>query len=187
MSPAPLTIAVCGAPSGPSYATNATRRSSAAVVENAAVVIASLPSTAIVTSLPITFGGWLLSTVAVTDADVQTYRAETLPQAGEAYQLTLGGYRQRRTPWAQVVLSQGTYSDLVEEYVLVDATDRSALREELARLGHPANGGPPFKVQLNGHTVHSILRSIETPLSVVKTHTPSLEDAYLEIVSRTSE
>src|SRR5207302_8389404 len=77
--------------------------------------------------------------------------------------------------------------DLVEEYVLVDATDRSALRDELSRLGHAANGGPPFEVQLNGHTVHSILRSIETPLSVVKTHTPTLEDAYLEIVSRTAE
>ena len=39
------------------------------------------------------------------------------PQAREAYQLTLGGYRRRRTPWAQVVLSQRTYSDLVEEYM----------------------------------------------------------------------
>jgi outer membrane protein, heavy metal efflux system len=50
-------------------------------------------------------------------ATVQTYRFETLPQAREAYQLTLGGFRQRRTPWAQVVLSQRTYSDLVEEYI----------------------------------------------------------------------
>src|SRR5213594_1653036 len=74
--------------------------------------------------------------------------------------------------------------DLGEEYVLVDATDRSALRDELERLGHATSGGAPFTVQLNGHTVHSILRSIETPLTVVKTHTPSLEDAYLEIVSR---
>jgi ABC-2 type transport system ATP-binding protein len=74
--------------------------------------------------------------------------------------------------------------DLVEDYVLVDATDRSALGEELARLGYATSGGAPFKVQLDGHTVHSILRSIETPLSVVKTHTPTLEDAYLEIVGR---
>ena len=77
--------------------------------------------------------------------------------------------------------------DLVEEYVLVDASDRSALRDELARLGFVTSGGAPFKVQLDGHSVHSILRSIETPLTVVKTHTPSLEDAYLEIVSKTSE
>jgi len=74
--------------------------------------------------------------------------------------------------------------DLVEDYVLVDATDRSALGDELARLGYATSGGAPFKVQLDGHTVHSILRSIETPLSVVKTHTPTLEDAYLEIVGR---
>src|SRR5258707_722344 len=69
--------------------------------------------------------------------------------------------------------------DLVEEYVLVDASDRSALRDELARLGFATGDGAPFKVQLDGHSVHSILRSIETPLTVVKTHTPSLEDAYL--------
>jgi ABC-2 type transport system ATP-binding protein len=77
--------------------------------------------------------------------------------------------------------------DLVEDYVLVDATDRSALGDELARLGYARSGGPPFKVELDGHSVHSILRSIETPLSVVKTHTPTLEDAYLEIVSRGNE
>ena len=74
--------------------------------------------------------------------------------------------------------------DLLEDYVLVDATDRSALGDELARLGYATSGGAPFKVALDGQTVHSILRSIETPLSVVKTHTPKLEDAYLEIVGR---
>jgi ABC-2 type transport system ATP-binding protein len=77
--------------------------------------------------------------------------------------------------------------DLVQDYVLVDATDRPALGNELARLGYATSGGPPYKVELDGATVHSILRSIETPLSVVKTHTPSLEDAYLEIVSRGNE
>ena len=89
------------------------------------------------------------------------------------------------------VVSFGTPADikrdLVEDYVLVDATDRSALGDELARLGYVTNGGPPFKVQLDGHTVHAILRSIETPLSVVRTHTPSLEDAYLEIVGASDE
>ncbi|HEY7624778.1 MAG TPA: ABC transporter ATP-binding protein [Candidatus Limnocylindria bacterium] len=89
------------------------------------------------------------------------------------------------------VVSLGTPDDikrdLVEDYVLVDADDRDALREELARLGHATSGGAPYKVQLDGHTVHGILRAIETPLSVVKTHTPSLEDAYLEIVGKTNE
>ena len=89
------------------------------------------------------------------------------------------------------VVSYGTPDDLkrdlVEEYVLVDAADRASLRDELARLGYPTATGPPFRVDLNGHTVHALLRSIETPLSLVKTHTPSLEDAYLEIVSKTGE
>jgi len=89
------------------------------------------------------------------------------------------------------VVSFGTPSDikrdLVEDYVLVDAADRSGLRDELARLGYVTSSGPLFKLQLDGHSVHSILRSIETPLTVVKTHTPSLEDAYLEIVGKTSE
>jgi ABC-2 type transport system ATP-binding protein len=77
--------------------------------------------------------------------------------------------------------------DLVEDYVLVDAEDRTGLRDELARLGYVTTAGPPFKLQLDGHSVHSILRSIDTPLTVVKTHTPSLEDAYLEIVGKTNE
>ena len=90
-----------------------------------------------------------------------------------------------------LVVSFGTPDDitrdLVEDYVLIDAQDRSRLRDELARLGYVTSGGPPFKLQLDGHTVHGLLRSIDTPLSVVKTHTPSLEDAYLEIVSRQGE
>jgi ABC-2 type transport system ATP-binding protein len=89
------------------------------------------------------------------------------------------------------VISFGTPNeikrDLVEDYVLVDAADRGALRDELSRLGYVTSGGPPFKLELDGHTVHAMLRSIETPLTVVKTHTPSLEDAYLEIVSRSNE
>lgn len=50
-------------------------------------------------------------------ATVQIHRAETLPQAREAYQLNLASFRARRTPWAQVVLGQRTYSDLLEEYI----------------------------------------------------------------------
>ena len=73
-------------------------------------------------------------------------------------------------------------SQLVEEYLVVDADERSRLRDELGRLELPISGDGPFKVMLAGRGVHPVLRSIETPLSVVRTHAPSLEDAYLEIV-----
>ena len=87
------------------------------------------------------------------------------------------------------VVSYGTpaeiKADLVEEYVLVDTADRSALRVELGRLGLPHSGGGPFRIELDGRGTHAVLKSIDTPLSMVETHLPTLEDAYLEIVSQT--
>jgi ABC-2 type transport system ATP-binding protein len=87
------------------------------------------------------------------------------------------------------VVSYGTpaaiKADLVEEYVLVDTADRPALRVELGRLGLAFSGDGPFRVELDGRGTHAILKSIETPLSVVESHLPSLEDAYLRIVSQT--
>ncbi|GAC1320020.1 MAG: ATP-binding cassette domain-containing protein [Chloroflexota bacterium] len=73
-------------------------------------------------------------------------------------------------------------ADLVEEYVLLDADDRESLRAELARLRLPCSSTAPFRVDLDGRTVQAIIRSIETPLTVVRTHMPTVEDAYLAIV-----
>ena len=78
-------------------------------------------------------------------------------------------------------------AELVEEYVVVDAVDRPALRRELLARGLAHTGDGPTRIELDGRTVHAILRTIDTPLSVVQTHTPSLEDAYLEIVRRSAE
>lgn len=87
------------------------------------------------------------------------------------------------------VVSYGTpaaiKADLVDEYLLVDTADRPALRAELAQLGLQHSGEGPFRIEQNGRGTHALLKSIDTPLSLVQTHAPSLEDAYLEIVSRT--
>jgi ABC-2 type transport system ATP-binding protein len=84
------------------------------------------------------------------------------------------------------IVSYGTPSqvkaDLVEEYLLVDAADRPRLRAELASRGVAYAEGPLLKVPLAGRTAHELIRAIETPLTVLQTHTPSLEDAYLAIV-----
>ena len=86
------------------------------------------------------------------------------------------------------VVSYGTpaaiKADLVEEYVLVDSRDRRALESELGRLRLPYTGEGPYRVQLDGLGTHAVLKSIDTPLHLVQTHAPSLEDAYLEIVGR---
>jgi ABC-2 type transport system ATP-binding protein len=75
-------------------------------------------------------------------------------------------------------------AELVSEYVIVDADDRPALLADLARLGFEHSGEGPFRIPLVGLGTHGVLRAIETPLSVVQTHSPSLEDAYLEIVEK---
>lgn len=73
---------------------------------------------------------------------------------------------------------------LANEYLVVDADDRARLRAELAARGLDPSGDGPFRIDVSTADVHRVLRSIETPLVLVRTHAPSLEDAYLEIVSR---
>ncbi|MDX1520580.1 MAG: ABC transporter ATP-binding protein [Anaerolineae bacterium] len=86
------------------------------------------------------------------------------------------------------IVSYGTpnqiKAELIEEYILIDADDRDALRRELAALAISFTEMPPFRIDLDGHDIHHMLKSIDTPLSLVKTHTPTLEDAYLAIVER---
>jgi ABC-2 type transport system ATP-binding protein len=74
--------------------------------------------------------------------------------------------------------------ELVDEYLVLDADDRDRLRKELTRLGLAHSASTPFRVDLNGRTVQAVIKSIQTPLTVVQTHLPTLEDAYLAIVGR---
>jgi hypothetical protein len=40
---------------------------------------------------------------------------------------------------------------------------------------------------VDSRRAHAALKAIDTPLTLVRTHMPSLEDAYLEIVGNKSE
>jgi len=84
------------------------------------------------------------------------------------------------------IVAQGSPAEvkarLIERYVLIDAEDRGRLRDELRRLGLAFEETPLFRIDLGEGGVQQIIKSIDTPLTVVKTHVPSLEDAYLEIV-----
>jgi ABC-2 type transport system ATP-binding protein len=66
--------------------------------------------------------------------------------------------------------------------MLIDADDRAGLRSELTRLGIQYAETPLFRIDLDGHNPQQVIKSIETPLTVLKTHIPTLEDAYLAIV-----
>jgi ABC-2 type transport system ATP-binding protein len=85
------------------------------------------------------------------------------------------------------IVSYGTpaqvKAELIEEYLLIDAADRDQLRAELTRLEIPFLETPKFRIYLNGQlNAHQVIKAIDTPLTLVKTHAPTLEDAYLEIV-----
>lgn len=72
---------------------------------------------------------------------------------------------------------------LVKDYLLVKTSDKTKLISELESkkiefeiLQHE------IKILLKKHTVQEIIQSIKTPLSSIKTHTPTIEEAYLEII-----
>lgn len=73
-------------------------------------------------------------------------------------------------------------NDLIEEYLLIDAKERTKLKKELESLKLHFSENGPFKIYLNGKTAQQIIKSISTPLNVLNTHIPTLEDAYLEII-----
>ena len=84
------------------------------------------------------------------------------------------------------VVANGTPAEvkatLVESYVSIDADDRAALRAELAKRGIPFAETPLFKIDLAGVSAHQLLKAIDTPLTVMQFHTPTVEDAYLAIL-----
>jgi ABC-2 type transport system ATP-binding protein len=73
-------------------------------------------------------------------------------------------------------------SQLTETYLMIDAQDRSQLRAELLRLKIDFTEASHVRINVRGADVQKTLKRIETPLSLVKTYDPSLEDAYLEII-----
>ena len=78
----------------------------------------------------------------------------------------------------------GVKQDLTHEYLVVDAADRDALRRELVARGITHREAPLFEIPLEDRGAHAILRSIETPLTTVRTVAPSLEDAYIKVLAR---
>jgi ABC-2 type transport system ATP-binding protein len=71
---------------------------------------------------------------------------------------------------------------LLRQELIVDAEDRSALLSELQghKLSYKANG--QVTVPLAGKSAQEIIANIKTPLTTLKIHEPSLEDAYVEFL-----
>lgn len=74
--------------------------------------------------------------------------------------------------------------ELIQEYLLVKTKYKQKLETELKAKKLTFTSGEDFKIDIEGKNVHQIIKSIDTPLSDLRVHIPSLEDAYLEIIER---
>ncbi len=85
------------------------------------------------------------------------------------------------------VVSLGTPNeikkDLVDDYLEVETSDKEALKKELQKmkLSYVENQG--FKIKLKNSQVQSVLSNLKTKITNIKLHTPTLEQAYLEIIN----
>ncbi len=84
------------------------------------------------------------------------------------------------------IVSTGTpqqiKTDLIQSTLLLDAENRDQLRNELQQLGLTFKEENLFLVPIENQNIHQLLKKITTPLNVVQTRTPSLEDAYIRIL-----
>jgi ABC-2 type transport system ATP-binding protein len=79
---------------------------------------------------------------------------------------------------------------LLSRFVLLDAADRDALQREL-----DGNGLAPvldetsglLRVEYPGVTAQELIAAIDTPLTTLKIHEPSLEEAYVELLRQSVE
>jgi ABC-2 type transport system ATP-binding protein len=78
---------------------------------------------------------------------------------------------------------------LLDRAVLLDAIDRPALLAELRTMGlEPVDEpGGLLRVAYDGVTAQELIARIDTPLSVLRVHEPSLEEAYVELLRSPEE
>ena len=78
---------------------------------------------------------------------------------------------------------QEVKSELVHETIHIDAADRIALRRRLQTLKLPFSEDGHFVVRLDGRSAYEIVRSIDEPLTMLRTESATLEDAYLRLLA----
>lgn len=74
--------------------------------------------------------------------------------------------------------------DLIDQSLFLDSKNKNSLEVELKKLKVNFQKDGLYKIPFKSESeVQKIIRHIKTPLTVLKTHTPTLEDAYLEIIA----
>lgn len=78
-------------------------------------------------------------------------------------------------------------AQLAQERLHIDAADRDALRRELREMNMSFTEDGHFVVALDGRTAYEVIHAITEPLTMLRTESPTLEDAYLRILASGDE
>ena len=78
--------------------------------------------------------------------------------------------------------------DIIDSFLEVNSLDTRKLGFELIDHNFNFSGSGPFQIELNNESrsLQEIIHLIKTPLSDLKVHEPTLEEAYIEIINKTS-
>ncbi len=74
-------------------------------------------------------------------------------------------------------------AQLAQERLHIDAVDRAAVRRRLIELKLPFTEDGHFVVTLDGRSAYEVIHGISEPLTMLRTESPTLEDAYLRILA----
>jgi ABC-2 type transport system ATP-binding protein len=89
------------------------------------------------------------------------------------------------------IVVEGTPSQikhrLVKDFIEIDSKDRSKLTAELKKLKVKFEENDHVKVLIPNSEVQDLIQKIKIPLTMIQTHNPTLEDAYVEIVGGKTE
>lgn len=89
------------------------------------------------------------------------------------------------------IVSLGTPSELkkrlIEEYILIDAKNQKALEKGLNKSKISYQKTEHYKIKIkNAFDAQKIIQKLDLPLTTLITHTPTLEEAYLEVIGNST-
>jgi len=74
-------------------------------------------------------------------------------------------------------------AQLAHERLHIDAPDRAALRRRLEQMKLAFTEDGHFVISLGGQSAYEVVHAIKEPLTMLRTESPTLEDAYLRILA----
>ena len=76
---------------------------------------------------------------------------------------------------------------MIDKYLVLDAEDRATLKANLAGFDPKVMEDGCLKIMFSERTPQKIISQIAVPLSLMRMHMPSLEEAYIDLVSNDAD